>query len=474
MDEFPTASGHWWFPDEVTTQLFGNLKDHEVGAELEVVHSTMGPPDISQRSARTVQAIHGVLATGKCATLLNCVEIASSWNSQVSSKKFVAQHLLIGDQDLTPISDELRFSGLRVQWPDLRNWFRMTGLAVAWDTTVIDGFDIRFRRPQSVSARLGHGLSVEFAVAPRSIPVGGFGSGPITGDEVLWLEIRCDEARELPALLSVLEDLKQFFAISMAAYTSPSSIEVRLPPAFDIRVGGNWVSSHARLYAGDSFPKSERSWPHLSEFVLPYSCIASDFERVLVGWSETTARSAPAASLYHTAIFGPIRYRDLALILLVQAAELFHRTSYAGTYVSKPQFKQDVVAPLKAALTDNLDPNVRDVFAQKLYFLNEYTLRDRLMHMAEKHTSLLKRLLPDFESEVRRAANTRNSVTHRGTSGYNASAPIRDLSRSVDTVRLILELEFLAAAGVELDQLHESAAKSQTYLRRYSTWRDDG
>jgi len=164
-------------------------------------------------------------------------------------------------------------------------------------------------------------------------------------------------------------------------------------------------------------PHSSRK-PHKMEILLPFDAVKGNLNAVMDGWHKLAAEISPARSLFFTAQYGQVRYMESIFLSMAQAAEVFHRRHYGGTYLPESDYQSNVYPILAAAIPSTLPSDIRDAFRRKLEFFHEYSLGKRLKLMVRRHKAVFDNYVPAWKSKLQGIVDARNYFTH-----YSATAP---------------------------------------------------
>lgn len=463
MNNLPEFEGFWWVPDDPDTQLAGRLIADEDAAKLILTINNTGHLPFSKSESREYEVLHGRTSDGKLITLLKCFDLNTSWSSSGIEKRVVlVNYVLVGG--LVPQEKvENAFSELCLKWPGLQRWFFESGVSVEHEEGDFRSFTIKYKAKKPFRFEYSKGLNIEFGFSTDKVPFGGPLTEQIEFKEIVWVTLKKDAPESLGYYLEKLNELIQFFSICVLEYNQPQ--EVTLVGDFDIetREDGTKIPPHLQVYFSSvQKPQSDRL-PHPVEILIPYAAIKDNFHDILKSWAAVAAEISPSRSLYFSSLYGTNKYIESTFLSLAQAAEVFHRRRYGGTYIPIGDYQEKVLPALESAIPPELNRDVKQAYKQRLKFFNEFSLSKRLKMMSSNHEDVFRLYVPDWKSKVRSIVKARNYYTHYSEGGGNVAPDINKLVEYREFLKMLLELEMLAAAGVDMILLHNQAKECQRY-----------
>ncbi len=455
--------GLWWTPEHPENRSAGRLAQEDDAVYLHLTVENFPQLGPSPREAPLkYQVIHGLTYTGKPVTLLDCFEISSHGTWGVELRSILVNHVLIGGH-VPPSGDGRLFSEMILEWPDLRRWFLHSGIKVQHRKRQPCAFTLKYEPRKPVKAKLSDDLHLSFHFGTDALPVASWLTDRVSFRDLVWVVAKPSVPHDLCFFLDLAEELKHFFSICCLEQTEPS--QINLVGSFHVGdYGGHTAPPHLELYREHAYqPKAERVF-HPMNFLVPYDAVGDALPEVLQRWHSFTAKTSPAARLYFSSLYRPGQYLEATFLSLVQSAEVLHRRSSSGTYLPKEQYEADVLPKMKAAIPGFLTHEVRESLVGKLAFLNELSLRKRLKLMIQQHEQVFRKYVPETENMVRGIVEARNYYTHYSSPPPTGWVPRpKDLFLYIDILRVLIELEMMSGAGVELSTLHKCALETQRY-----------
>lgn len=464
MNNLSNHNGYWWFPDDPEHQFAGRLT---VENDAACLHLTINKelPSVSLQQAQDYDCIYGRTSKGKLVSLLRCFDLNKVWSSSgIESRKIFVNYVIIGGHIPPPNSGQALFRKMHLTWPSLLSWFVHTGVNVDIDHGHFGNFVISFTQREPIEVICGDGLKIIFTFHSDGIPLGAGFPGKIHFEEVVTVTVVPLSPQNLDGFLGLLCELQHFFSICMLEFSSPDSIS--LVGAFDANDGiDSPKEQRLKLHLAPVVQKKYLRDPHPTDMLLTFKHAQSRFSSMIDKWHTMAPDLLPMRSLYFSSLYGPNRYIHSSFLSLAQAIEVFHRRVKGGTYLASDLYRDTVQDPLLAALPDNLDQTIKQIFSQRLAFLNEYSLKKRIMELAESHLSVVTHYVPDWKKVSRAIVEARNHLTHYAESEDRSNPEVDNLDLYRSLVRMLLELAVLEEVGADVTVLHTQALDSWTYRR---------
>lgn len=472
MNDLPEYEGFWWSPDDPESQIAGRLIADGGTAQLILTIDKSEHLQFLSPRTREYEILYGRTSDGNLITLLKCFDQRTSWStSGIEKRVILANYVLVGD--LVPRSRvENAFNGLAVTWPDLQRWFLESGLTVEYDESDVRSFTIKYRAKQKFGFEYSKGLSIEFVFGTDKLPFGGLLAEQVEFKEIVWVVLRKDTPESMDYFLDRLYELIHFFSICALKYNQPQ--EVTLIGDFNIKTmhDGTKMPPHLKVYFSSVQQSESEAFQHPAEMLVPYRVIKDDFQKILKSWAEVANVISPSRFLYFSSLYGTNRYIESAFLSLAQAAEVFHRRMYGGTYIPDLEYRRNVLPRLTAAIPNDVNSDVRRAYMQKLQYANEYSLSKRLKMMASNHKGVFSVYVPDWKDTIRSIVTARNYYTHYSEGSEHGAPSTRELVKCREFLRTLLELEMLAVAGVDVGVLHKQALECQRYRMKFGIVRN--
>lgn len=475
MKDLPELEGFWWVPNDPDKQLAGRIVSDADAAKLILTIDSHSPSRgiFSDRQYRDYEVLHGRSTGGQLVTLLKCFELNSSWTSSGIEKRIIlANYVLVGGHVPAELLDKA-FSKLWLKWPALQRWFFRSGIEVKHDKENFRTFSVTYQPHEEIGFAYSADSEIKFTFGTDNLPVGGPLAEGVNFREIVWVELHKNEPTGLNYFLERLNELVHFFSVCVLEYSQPEKMslignvsdenednETATPLVLDV------------YFSSVQEPESDRL-PHPVEVLLPYGSIQTEFPSLIRNWAEAAESLSPARSLYFASLYGQTRYIESTFLSLAQAAEVLHRRRYGGTYIDPEDYEIKVKPRLVNAIPQDLAPNIKMAYSQRLSFFNEISLAKRLEKLCQNNKDVLDSYVTDWKSKIRKVVSARNYYTHYSVMEGSKKPDINDLVEAREFLRMILELEMLLATGINTTLLHNRAKECQRYRWRYSMARGE-
>lgn len=193
--------------------------------------------------------------------------------------------------------------------------------------------------------------------------------------------------------------------------------------------------------------------------------LADDFGGHLSRWLERAEVLSPIFNLYFGTLFGSQMYGEHQFLSLAQAAESYHRRTSPNAILPKPawsKLRKELCQTVEAA---DIPAEAVELLSQKLSFLNEVSLKQRLRELLEAQKELVKFLIPDPERFVVSVADTRNYLTHFNRNLRKRAAHGTAMYRITEQLRFVIELVLLTELGISEEKKAKIVRRHQRYLK---------
>lgn len=462
MKNLPEFDGFWWVPSQPEDQYAGRLVSDDNTAKLIL---TIDKPNIrlfSNEDAIEYDVIHGRTSNGKFVSLINCFDLNSSRSSiGIETRTILVNYVLVGDLVPPNILDGA-FKGIALNWSTLHRWFIKSGISVEHQQDY-RSFTIKYEEQPQLHYKYSDEAVIDIWFHSNRIPFGGILSNKIEFSEVISVSLKSDSAHSLEYFIELYQELVHFFSLCLLEYTRPD--EIHLIGNFNIQQheGIGPIEPQLAFYFSTAHkPRSEKA-PHPIEILIPYDAVKDEIESILQSWAILSKNISPARSLYFSSLYGQNSYIESTFLSLVQAAEVFHRRNYGGTYLDEEAYQKDVLPALTHAIPSHINKDIKQVFQERLKHFNEYSLSKRLKLMARAHIDVFEKYIPNWKQLINEIVNARNYFTHYSSTSSEEAPDINKLFEYKTFLRMLLELEMLSASSIKIDVLHPRALNCQRY-----------
>lgn len=432
-------SGFWWNANDPLTRWPGTLSFDPVGGA--VLRRTM-VPDMARLfggASATFELVHGEAANGLPITLVKCFER--------NHTDIFANEVITGFH--ADSADPL-IASAAVVIENLGEWWGPAGIAHP-PTDRRSDIALRYERPEPVTVHEDELMrtticsGARYSLERRSV--------------LIEEEIRIEMTAGTPQKLSLFR--KRAHAcqdlIAVAALTLSNLDDFRIaPPSPD---GKPKLFGH--VYGVPIFKNPAEGWPH---FLFRSTDVADRLPDMFAAWLAGAESLSVVRSLYMSGAYGK-GFIELRFLALAQAAEACHRRFYEGRdfYMDADAYSDDILPALQTAIPESLDSSHRESLRSRLRFGNEFSLNKRLTMLFDDHAEALAALIPSPHSWIRTIRDFRNGFTHHPVADDGAETDNDKILKCIYVLRILIELCFLKAMGLDADTRRLLAGKCEHY-----------
>jgi hypothetical protein len=144
------------------------------------------------------------------------------------------------------------------------------------------------------------------------------------------------------------------------------------------------------------------------------------------------------------------------LLSLVGAIEAYHRRTMDNFELPKEQHNKRLEEILRS-----VPEEYKGWLNEKLAYSNEKSLQKRLKEVFKEFDPILKELIPNSDSLVKKAVRTRNYLTHYNKKLKKKATTGKDLLELVENLKIIVEICLLKELGFTLDKIKNLISRNR-------------
>ena len=438
--------GQWWLPGHAAEPIPGHLLlDSDGHLHLQLFGALEARPVtavLSEPLGTTYDHVYGVTSRGY--TLLCRVSVMSRESALFGSLDLntgnTVQKAFVGTGE--EWQSEPLFTEFAVRHSTLNAWAAMQPFQK--DIKQGDGlYHVRLEYDRMVPIRLG--ICGPFDVTLEAdvvVPAIGPGITECSVRQDLVVRLKSTMPQTLEAGLTAAAEMSRFLAFATVTETRIVSLtataEDNAPVALPTEV----------LFNGLEL-RHDISW-HPSDVLCSLEELQSTPATILSGWFERDSATLPVTELLATCTEWGNQYSWSRSVLGIQALEVYHRRTASG----ETELPSDVFHSAKdQALGAISDQTAHDVFAQKLHFANEPSLRSRLTQLVARAAPALGTRPDQHDPYVGLAVDTRNYYTHWDPASGRGPVIGWDLHRVSDWAELLLRALLMLDMGFAPDHV---------------------
>jgi hypothetical protein len=489
-----SARGLWWLPELPDDEIAGTLDfSSDGGATLELLGLLGAPTELPARFRHELQSrpvIHGLTTSGEQITLLECMAVADTIGTGVSTSRYKPGYILRGAH--VRAFGELRVSQLVVSFDHLADWYGPKAIRRTW-TDVEGGGTSRGLRVE-VSADLisrGHPdsvVSLPFGeIELTTIVQTQFGSlSRVSLTQEVAFDITFREARSLRTVLhDVIYHLQNLITLGSGVPQTAAVVRVKINRTASQGVGTPAEEERSRFVevvfetTRTAASPSEAS-PRRHQMPFTFADIRPVWGTVLARLFETAERIRPVYELYFAAVYSPHLYLQNRFLNFAQAAESLHRTMWPVSPPLSPELFAVVQQRVAATLSDSalgLPTSARRDLISRASFWNQPSLRRRLRELVVADPELrdvLKELVeaPKVFCDV--VVGTRNYLTHYDPNDSHHVRSLGALFRLTEQLGCLLQVHFMHLLGVPRAVIERHTLRRAREISQIETLWEDG
>ena len=362
--------------------------------------------------------------------------------------------------------ENILFERVSVRFSDLEEWAGHRGI-ISTSTREGTAEEIcRYRPVKPIEATLAeYGLQVRVVFVGPSISLS-LQEVKISYETRLEI-ISLQKERPFEEYLVLIQRLQNFLSLAMGKPVVPLSIIGAL--------NRETISDgDADLYYSDievfpmlgryGAPEAEPRYSFQMLFTL--SAIEKKMEKYLKNWWEKYDVFEPVINLYFAVLYNPHMYLENQFLALTQALETYHRRTMGGKYQTKEEFLEEVYPLIESAIPKALDRDYRESIKGRLKYLNEYSLRKRLVEILNsvKQEVPLPFVLNSKQRKqfVSKIVDIRNYWTHYPPNS-NVKGAHDEWAVLIAQLQLILEAVFLKEIGFSSEEIWDMLQRSEHF-----------
>jgi hypothetical protein len=438
--------GLWYLPNNPKRRISGILKfSPEEGAILELIGTFQRAPEVKNDFLEP-EIILGVTTDGKYLTLYKCIETHSpmflSGRNLPSKSVFRATYVLDG-VSVKRIED-LRLRGLGIEYAHLDEWANTNGFKIDIASD-LKGAVVQYTLPSRIeAANLGtYKVFIDFRC---KWPVRSLIQKEALIKQTVYVTIEPLTQMSFQELLSIEFRLTTFFGLAVMRAVGPLRITGWTKHKEVVEIYSQLVNTP--IESGPLLPR---------DMLFTLSDTNGGLTIHLENWLRKAAKLAPIYSLYFATVYSSRIYLEHKFLSLAQAIESYHRRCKGNTVLPKAEHRRRIKRIINAV------PEDKEWLQQRLAYSNEPTLRNRLQELCNEHSVVLKSVLPDIESFIRRVIDTRNYLTHYDERLKEKQAEGRQLFMLAQKLKMLLELCLLKELGFEDSALQGLVERNRRY-----------
>jgi len=147
-------------------------------------------------------------------------------------------------------------------------------------------------------------------------------------------------------------------------------------------------------------------------------------------------------------------------MFLIQALEVYHRLTQTGKYLTDDETKEirDIMIN---SIPEKIELTKKEILKSKLNYLNEITLKERVLFILNKYKTIIEEIIPDIEEFAKKVRNTRNYYTHFSKDDSKPVFEDEELFIASEQLKILVEICILSEIGFTDEKIATIIKSSQ-------------
>jgi hypothetical protein len=457
IEEFE-YKGDWWLPDNPQKRIKGMLKfKPSEGATLDLIGSFKDFKNFN--IALDLDIILGETTNGKAITLYKCFEKSSSMSLPGSITSLIfANYVFVGIHFQK--AEAIVFKNMSVHYYHLDEWINKPNCTMEFpkdeeEKTVT----IRYTLPQPIPIANDkqYKISINFNA---SIPTPSAKGVAIKQKAVIIIETTQEMAFEY--YRTILYQIQNFLCLGITEATYPIFIS-GTTEASKIELEGkshyNPIEIFFQLSEVPDINKKISGY----EMLFVFSDIADNIEVYLGNWLQKAKLLEPVFDLYFGTFYNRRMYLQHRFLSLTQAIESYHRRILLGKYQSDKEYLEGLYSEFMKCILTVSDENFKTGLKTRMKYLNEFSLRKRLMDLSKKHEEILNLRIRNIEKVITDTISTRNFLTHYDLELEKEAKSGEELYILCEKLKFILEICLLFEIALPIEKIKALVERNESY-----------
>lgn len=456
-------TGHWWLPDDPETVVPGILRyDPADGLDLTLIggfdarvvrHDVEAGVSYVSATSRTWDVVHGV-AENREITLLDCIPTSSTsfrlGSGPPHKQSIVAQTALVGVHVLG--ADDAVFTACSASIENL----------TAWSADSVFSHELRVEDEEITGEATIRVLPIEnpavtvddtkfVLLRTHTLPHFTDQRGRTRGQvqETALIRFTPESPMSLATAHERVQSLRDLISLATHRAAGLISMTLRRPPAERPSFKGRVRQDREVAVLTRQIVVSDADAEAARHHELLFTCDHLPFDTAIPRWFEMHARCAAATNMMLSLRYAPNGYVEPRLLIAVGAAEVLHR----ALDIDEPPIPSDEFTEIRSSLLEHIPDHRRGWFKRALG-RNDPTLRERLSALDSIPDSVAVRsLIPDTETFVRAAVQSRNDLAHTGQTGRLSIDELIAVTEACSALVTLCLLQQLGVTGERQQQV---------------------
>jgi len=435
MQENREYVGWWWLPEDPARQVPGELSyDPSKGLFLKLNGIFEEDPNSVPSYYRIVL---GKSHRGDPLTLYNCfvTRVGVPSRGYPISTYYIGV-AFVGYHFNKP--EDIRFSNLTVRFEYLEEWL---GFHVFhYEHGLDEKLTITYKKPEPIKMEFDL-FDIRINYYLEYTMGDGWREGRMSSQAYLSIDLKNDLS--LDDAYYIINHLRNFITLGIGKPIGILEFEGRTRN----------LEEHKRIEILFQKPQYIGDQPRINpwDMVFPFNSISKNPKYFLDNWLGKVNRLEPIYDLFFATLYIPNLFPVHEFLSLAQTIEAYHSRTFSNNILPVDNFKrlrEDIAGKI-----DKLSKEYRSHFYARLDYMNEKTLRSRLIELLTKYDFLIKGFGYNIEGLANQVVDARNYYTHYSDALKDRAVDIKDLPILAQKLRFILLGILLNEIGFNEEQI---------------------
>lgn len=455
--------GYWWIPENIDNKIAGILNfDSDNGAKLDLLGTFEKSTSLMDTLKRNF--ILGITQEGKRITLYKClINDAKISIPGLNTSSYSAEFVFVGAHFLS--EEDIIFDKVDVNLQYSEKWANLSGFDIKEKFDNEESpklFTIEYNIPKIINVHLYNGTNISIQL----MLTGSYGSNNVNLMEKLIFSINPDKPQGINSyIFDIFYKLECFLTLAIGEPVYPMIIRAWIHSK---KEKNNNRSTDVLIYYLTGNKNSDSKKINLFNIIFSLRDIKDNLEIYLNNWFKKFEYLKPVYELYFSIMYNYNGFLESEFLTLIQAIESYHRRTMSGIYLTELEFEQ-VYNILIDSIPKDLCNDVKIAFKEKLKYLNEFSLRNRLKDLYNKYKDILDLFINDPKKFINYIVNTRNYLTHYDKNLERKALKDQHLIYCTEQLKVLLQIIFLSELGFSQELIKNiiSINNRYKYIREY-------
>jgi hypothetical protein len=440
--------GTWWRSDAADKKLQGEVAyGATTGATVDLFgHIYEGFGELERTERFT---LHGLTLNSKPITLFDCVVSKATMHMPGGVSCVVKSSFGIVGMHVARAAD-IKLKTVSVAFNGLRDWTWISGIQTRYEREPWQAV-FTYKAPADVLVGRFGNLTATLDFSADISP----GGGKLSLKENCLLKIEGDSLAPYSAFENLFHGFQEFLSLALQrpVYTMEIIGHSDVPKQI---IQGKKLYEDCLIIRHLSIRKWDREELIPEDALFTLSELGVPLEEIIRCYFLKRDRLQAPIDLYMSTIYHPDQLLRATFLTLVQAIEAYHRASMHGKYIDDETYASGLRELLRKAIPSTTAHDFRNALENKLKYLHEFSLRKRLVTLAEKYHAIIGELLGQAEQFASSASELRNYLTHpEPSSGSFMKTDWKAQWQLSEKMALLLETCFLDELGFTENQIRK-------------------